>query len=181
MLHRLEIENFYSIRDLQVIDLRATGNTPDKPTRLAPAWRGAAERVPKVIAVVGANASGKSNVLKALSFLAWFIKDSFLAPPESRTPFEPFNDGEDRPTRFVVHASGSADPKRADAPDVPQCKYAYEVTFSNPKCCFVRRMAMAERRFTACATSRQFAGPTTFIVNTWTVCTGRCRTSDEAR
>jgi hypothetical protein len=48
-------------------------------------------------------------------------------------PFEPFNDGEDRPTRFVVHASGSADPARVDAPDVPQCKYAYEVTLSSPR------------------------------------------------
>ena len=28
MLYRLEIKNFYSIRDRQVIDLRAAGNAP---------------------------------------------------------------------------------------------------------------------------------------------------------
>jgi len=69
MLYRLEIENFYSIRDRQVIDLRVARNTPDEDGRLAPIWPGAEERAPKVTAFFGANASGKSNVLKALPFL----------------------------------------------------------------------------------------------------------------
>jgi uncharacterized protein len=77
LLHWVEIANFYSIRDPQVIDLRVAGNAPDDPGRLAPIWRGASERAPKVVALFGANASGKSNVLKALSFLTWFAKDSF--------------------------------------------------------------------------------------------------------
>ncbi len=72
MLHRLEIENFYSIREPQVIDLRASGHAPEDADRLAPLWKGENERAPKVVALFGANASGKSNVLKALSFLVWF-------------------------------------------------------------------------------------------------------------
>jgi AAA15 family ATPase/GTPase len=87
VLHRLEIANFYSIRDPQLIDLRAASNAPDEPGRLAPIWPGASERAPKVVALFGANASGKSNVLKALSFLAWFAKDSFQLKPSGPEAF----------------------------------------------------------------------------------------------
>lgn len=137
MIHRLEIENFYSIRDPQVIDLRAAANTPDDSGRLAPLWRGAEEKAPKVVALFGANASGKSNVLKALSFIAWFLKDSFSAPRGSgprifsgpRMPFERFNEQEmfQRPTRLAIHDSGPEDITRTGDPDAAQCRYAYEV------------------------------------------------------
>ena len=69
VLHRLEIENFYSIRDRQIIDLRADANAPDDAGRLAPLWKGAVEKAPKVVALFGANASGKSNIIDALRFL----------------------------------------------------------------------------------------------------------------
>jgi len=63
MLHRLEIENFFSIRDKQTVDLLAAANAPEEAYRLVPLWQGSTERAPKVIALFGANASGKSNVL----------------------------------------------------------------------------------------------------------------------
>jgi uncharacterized protein len=66
MLYRLEIENFYSIRDLQVLDLRIPKITQEYPERFAPIYDGADEQVPKVVAVFGANGSGKSTVLKAI-------------------------------------------------------------------------------------------------------------------
>ena len=106
MLHRVEIANFHSIRDPQVIDLRAASNVPDERERLAPIWLGASERAPKVVALFGANASGKSNVLKALSFLTWFAKDSFQLPPGPGAflPYVRFNDEEMRsfPTRLAA-------------------------------------------------------------------------------
>jgi hypothetical protein len=130
MLHHLEIENFYSIRDHQVIDLRAAGNAPDEPGRLAPVWKDAEELAPKVVALFGANASGKSNVLKALSFIAWFVKDSFSAPRGTRLPFDRFNDEEmlQAPTRLVAYMSGIEDITQASDPNAAQCRYAYEVT-----------------------------------------------------
>ncbi len=135
MLHRLEIENFYSIREPQVIDLRAASNAPDDPERLVPVWRGAAERAPKVITLFGANASGKSNVLKALSFLALFVKESFRATPEGRLPYERFYDDEAQalPTRLAMHFAGPADLDRASEADVPLCRYAYEVILGGPR------------------------------------------------
>jgi hypothetical protein len=132
VLHRIEIANFYSIRDPQIIDLLAASNAPNDPGRLAPVWRGASERAPKVVALFGANASGKSNVLKALSFLAWFARDSFQLAPTglgSWLLFQRFNDQEMvfAPTRLAVYFAGPIDLERADDPDVTQCRYGYEV------------------------------------------------------
>lgn len=131
MLHRLEIENFYSIRDPEVVDLVASGHVAHAPGRLAPLWEGAAELAPKVVAIFGANASGKTNILRALSFIAWFVRDSFLLGREQRLPFQKFATTEylDAPTRLSVHLAGVEDVARAGEPGAPQCRYAYEVVF----------------------------------------------------
>jgi len=106
MIYRLEIENFYSIRDPQVIDLRISKSVPDYPERFAPLFPGAFDRAPKVVSLFGANGSGKSSVLKALAFLAWFLKDSFQN--QSALPCERFNDEEsmNRPIRLAIELSG---------------------------------------------------------------------------
>jgi hypothetical protein len=128
MLYELEIENFYSIRDAQVVDLRVAGNVPDLPGRFAPIWQGSKDRVPKVVAIFGANASGKSTVLRALSFIAWFVRDSFHVAPSARLPFEKFNsgDGQHAATRLAISLAGLADPAD-EREDAPQCRYQYEV------------------------------------------------------
>jgi hypothetical protein len=134
MLHRLEIANFYSVREPQVIDLQVSGHAPYEPGRTAPLWAGATERAPKVVVLFGANASGKSNVLKALSFLSWFVRESFRAAPESWMPYQRFNDEKARelPTHLAVHFAGPADLQRATDPEVTQCRYAYEVSLGGP-------------------------------------------------
>ncbi len=129
MIHRFEIENFYSIRDAQVIDLRAAGNAPEDSERLAPLWKGATETAPKVIALFGPNASGKSNVLRALSFVAWFVQVSFAAPPDKRLPFERFNDAESLKarTRLAVHLGAVENITEAGDPEAAQCRHVYEL------------------------------------------------------
>ncbi len=106
MIYRLEIENFYSFRDPQVLDLRIPRNVPDYPERFSALFSGAEERAPKVVALFGANGSGKSSVLKALTFLSWFIKDSFQA--HGALPCERFNDQEsmNRPIRLAIEMGG---------------------------------------------------------------------------
>ena len=76
MLYKLEIENFYSIRDLQVLDLSVDGKVPDPEGRFTPIFEGASVRVPKVIALYGVNASGKTTVLRALEFIVTMARDS---------------------------------------------------------------------------------------------------------
>lgn len=133
MLSHLEIENYMSIRDTQVIDLRVPANVDDTPERFASAWRDAKERVPKVVALFGPNASGKSTVLRALALLSWFTQHSFQLAPNAEIPAEPSwtADNDTRPTRIAIHFSGPADIANALAgdTDVQECRYFYEVQF----------------------------------------------------
>lgn len=107
MLYRLEVDNFYSIRDPQVLDLTVAPNVPDPEGRFSPIFEGSDLRVPKVIALYGANASGKTNILKALEFLISFARDS-----SQRTApgfyCERFNDDESRsrPIRVAIEFGG---------------------------------------------------------------------------
>jgi len=106
MLYKLEIDNFFSIRDPQVLDLSIDSKVPDPEGRFATVFDGADVRVPKVIALYGANASGKTTVLRALEFIVAMIRDSV-----TRTGFigcERFNDREscDRPIRLAIELGG---------------------------------------------------------------------------
>ena len=106
MLYKLEIDNFFSIRDPQVLDLSIDSKVPDPEGRFATIFDGADVRVPKVIALYGANASGKTTVLRALEFIVAMIRDSV-----TRTGFpgcERFNDREscDRPIRLAIELGG---------------------------------------------------------------------------
>ncbi|MGU3539224.1 AAA family ATPase [Methylobacterium sp. A54F] len=129
MLYRLEVENFWSIRDTQVVDLTVRAGADDRDGRLAPIWRGADARAPKVTAFFGANASGKSNLLKAPAFLAWFLQHSFTNPRGAPLPFERFNEAEAlrAPTRIAAHLGGIEDISRINDPTAPFCEYVYEV------------------------------------------------------
>ena len=129
MLYRVEVENFYSIREPQVIDLRVAANVPDVPGRFAPVWTGAKERAPKTIAIFGANASGKSTVLRIVAFLANFLLHSFAAPPAHRIMFDRFNDAEafGKPARFAVELGGLVDLSGLNDPGAPMCRYRYEL------------------------------------------------------
>jgi hypothetical protein len=128
MIHRLEIENFYSIRETQVIDLHISAKVPDEEGRFAEIKDGSGVRVPSTVAFFGANASGKSTVLRALAFLRWFIVDSITLPLDASLPDVRFADGNAAPTRIKVHFDWSADPWSA-APDksAPFAQYTYEV------------------------------------------------------
>ena len=133
MIYRIEIENFCSIRDRQILDLRVPANAPRESHRLASCWRGSVDRAPKVVAVFGANGSGKSNLLRALSFAAWFIGSSFTLAPGERIPHEPFNDDASlkTPTRLKFWLSGSEDPSATDRDDAVECPYCYELAIGN--------------------------------------------------
>lgn len=76
MIHSLKFENFFSFAEETeisfVMDGRAAPNDRSCQSAVGP------ERISKVIAVVGANGAGKTNVLKPFSFLSWFIAESFF-------------------------------------------------------------------------------------------------------
>lgn len=103
MLYRLEIENFYSVRDPLVLDMRVSRAVTEAPERFGPTFPESVERAPKVVALFGPNGSGKSTVLKALAFLSWFMQASFQHPGPN-LPCERFNDAEaaTSPVRLAI-------------------------------------------------------------------------------
>lgn len=133
MIYKVEIENFHSIRDPQVLDLRVPANAPRDNDRLSSCWRGSVERAPKVVAVYGANGSGKSNLLRVLSFAAWFAAQSFASPLGSRIPHYPFNDDVSfrTPTRLKFWLTGSNDPGAIGHDESEECPYCYELAIGN--------------------------------------------------
>ena len=110
MLYRLELENFHSARDAQVIDVTVAPNVPDEDGRFGPLFPGSVDRAPKVLVLYGPNASGKTTILRALDFIATFIRDSALASGPS-FPCQRFNDDEcaNRPIRLAVEFGGTMD------------------------------------------------------------------------
>lgn len=114
-LYRLEMENFFSVRDPQVLDLTIAPNVPDPDERFTALFPGSLLRAPKVVAVYGANASGKTTVLRALNFLFGFAKDSVKNTGDGFA-VERFNDLEsmERPIRLAVELGGimDIDPER---------------------------------------------------------------------
>lgn len=101
MLHRYAFRNFYSFRDEVDVDFRMP------KTLRGPGVTDS--RLSKVMAVVGANASGKTNLIKTLSFIRWFVGDSFREDPEERIPLESHFFSDDASSSFEVEFSVSGE------------------------------------------------------------------------
>ena len=103
MLRKISIENFYSIKDKQVLDLAVPSNAPDLPV-FGIEKEISATRIPKVVSIFGANASGKTTVLRALGFLHWFLVNSFNQPPTNNLPMSHFadSDSQNGVSRFEI-------------------------------------------------------------------------------
>ncbi len=108
MLYKLEVENFFSFRDLQVLDLSIDAKVPDPDGRFATVFEGSSVRAPKVVVLYGANASGKTTLLRALQFIVTMIRDSVQRTVPGFYGCERFNDAEsaDRPIRLAIELGG---------------------------------------------------------------------------
>ena len=152
MIYRLEIENFASIREKQVIDLTVKPSVKDDPEKFAPLFPGSALRAPKVVAVFGANASGKTNVLRALSFLRSFLTNGADSPKYWRpTPFYD-EESQKRQIKVALELSAVADlkdwVKKNEMQSVQKFSlYRYEVEFEQSDIGFplVVREALAQK------------------------------------
>lgn len=74
MLHKYRFKNFFSFAEKTEVSFELNRQVPESD--LVFRSPGGA-RLSKVLAVIGPNASGKTNVLKPLAFLNWFIVHSF--------------------------------------------------------------------------------------------------------
>ena len=87
MLIQFRVENHRSLRDEQILSLAASS---DKAGEHVLKVDGVGEAILPLIAIYGASASGKSNVLDALGFLRLAIRDSHRGWDVERTPYDPF-------------------------------------------------------------------------------------------
>jgi predicted ATPase len=86
MLHRFRTKNFCSFRAETEVSFAVNRHVPEDDRSVTGTT---GQRLSKVRAVIGPNASGKTNLLKPLAFLDWFVKGSFRAKPEEAIPIEP--------------------------------------------------------------------------------------------
>jgi AAA15 family ATPase/GTPase len=103
MLLRFSVENWMSFRDEATLDLVATRE--EQHSEHIAAIEKYDLRLLPVAAIYGANASGKSNLIKALAFAQKFITDP--PKPEAPIPVRPFllsRESSDQPTGFRIEA-----------------------------------------------------------------------------
>jgi uncharacterized protein len=104
MLIEFRVENYRSLLEEQALSMAASGSRPDQDTRPRSVDE-QADRLLPVAAIYGANASGKTNVLSALSFMAEAVTQSHRQwAPDDGVPHDPFAWGESstRPSFFEV-------------------------------------------------------------------------------
>ena len=88
MIHSIKWRNFFSFAEENEISF-VVGKA--MPKDYASFYTPTGTRLSKTVAVLGANASGKTNLMKALPFLRWLMLDSFQkGKPEKELNFRPF-------------------------------------------------------------------------------------------
>ena len=94
MILKLEISNFYSIKEKQTLDFRIPLTAPNSD-RFGTANGHDDIRLPKIVAFFGANASGKTTFLRAITFLQAFMERSFhVYEPNDPIAIKPFQRSE---------------------------------------------------------------------------------------
>ena len=105
MILEIRLSNFYSIKDEVILDLRAGNIQTKKAKELKDHFfTHKKENVLKSIAIYGSNASGKSNIIKAIRFCCRMIFNSHTHNENAVFNFLPFKfDGyQDKPSNFFI-------------------------------------------------------------------------------
>ena len=80
MLHYFTFRNFYSFAHETMVDFRVPKSTVGPGVT--------EDRLSTAMAVIGANGSGKTSLIKALGFVHWFVRYSSDLEPDEQIPFE---------------------------------------------------------------------------------------------
>lgn len=104
MVLEIALVNFFSINEKITLDLQAA-NIQTKEARALEGntFSAGGERLLKTVAIYGANASGKSNIIKAVKVAVDMILDSHNYNEGDRFGFKPFKfGGNDAPSEFYI-------------------------------------------------------------------------------
>lgn len=119
MIKTFKVRNFYSIKDEQTISFAITPKDhKDDSSFKTPLGN----LLNNTVAILGHNASGKTNLLKALSFCVWFVKNSYTLIADGKSPivgvfphklaednlscFELTFENDGREFQYKIHLSG---------------------------------------------------------------------------
>jgi AAA15 family ATPase/GTPase len=105
MILEIRLSNFFSIKDEIVLDLRAAKSQSRKVRDLENnvfAWKD--EKILKAVALYGANASGKSNIIKAIRFCCSMVFKSHTHNEDVQFNFVPFKFERypEKPSSFLI-------------------------------------------------------------------------------
>ncbi len=111
MIYKLEIENFLCFRERQTIDLTVSKTASLDEAHFAPIFPGATVKAPKTVFIYGANASGKSTLIKAISLLAYFVVSGYENRNAVDLICQPFadNDMPKKPVCLAIEFGGVMD------------------------------------------------------------------------
>lgn len=143
MLWRFEVENFFSIRERECLDLRVPRTAPEDKLRLATPIPGNEQRISNLAVIFGANASGKSTLLRAISFLTYFLNGSHVWNMGAAAPFLRFNHSSCayKPTRFYIEFDNDLISSESS------CLYSYELVIQYDKKLNTSIVLLEELRF----------------------------------
>ncbi|MDR0605980.1 MAG: AAA family ATPase [Bacteroidales bacterium] len=105
MILEIRLSNFFSIKNEIVLDMRAGNSNTQKTQALrANTFTYKDEQILKSVAVYGANASGKSNIIKAIRFCCAMVFSSHNNNENTTFNFSPFKfEGyPHKPSRFFI-------------------------------------------------------------------------------
>ncbi|HKK17356.1 MAG TPA: AAA family ATPase [Opitutales bacterium] len=107
MLRTLELENFCSFRDLTTLDLTTSAKTPTDDSFAASL---VGDQITVLSGVFGANASGKTNLLKGLAFLNFLMRNSYRnQEADEAIPVDSFMGREDTPSKLRIEFEGGSE------------------------------------------------------------------------
>ena len=104
MVLEIALTNFFSINEKITLDLQAANLQTKEARALAEnTFSVGGERLLKTVAIYGANASGKSNIIKAVKAAVDMILDSHNYNEGDSFGFKPFKfGGDDAPSEFYI-------------------------------------------------------------------------------
>ena len=85
MIYRYKFKNFFSFSEETEVSLAVNEHVPASDSI---SLSDAGSRISKVLVIIGPNASGKTNLLKPLSFVHWFINNSFQLSADKEIPLQ---------------------------------------------------------------------------------------------
>lgn len=128
MLLEFGARNLFSFKEGFQLSMRLNKSCPESISK--------GKNYTNILALKGANASGKTSVLKAITFLTYYARFSFEIKPEEAIPFDNYFNNSDPTDIYIVFEENLKE-------------YKYEITLNNQKVfnekLFINNKLMIER------------------------------------